>query len=89
VAIEVGICPVGLPAGENAVVLLWHCEQSPVGGWALSATLYVVAVEYGRVWKPVYDVFATTVFGAIGYCPMPIQTKFLSWQALHPVLIPA
>jgi len=42
----------GLSTAVNAVVLPWHCEQSPVLGCAASATLYVPAVALGLVWNP-------------------------------------
>jgi hypothetical protein len=50
------------------LVLLWHWMQSPVVACAASATLKVLAVVPGRIWKPVYCVLALplSVVGAIG-----------------------
>ncbi len=33
---------------------MWHCEQSPVAGCALSTRLVADAALPGRVWKPMY-----------------------------------
>jgi len=35
----VGMWPFGLMSPLKKFVPLWHCEQSPVAGWAASATL--------------------------------------------------
>lgn len=42
----------GLSTLVKAVVELWHSEQSPLLGWAASATLKLLEVALGRVWKP-------------------------------------
>jgi hypothetical protein len=47
------------------LVLPWHCPQSPVAGCAASATLKVLAVMPGRVWKPMYCVLELPV-SAVG-----------------------
>ena len=57
---------VGLSIAVKAVVLLWHCEQSPVAGCAESATAKVLALDFGRVWKPLYCAPLTSVEGEIG-----------------------
>ena len=56
----------GLSTALNAVVLLWHREQSPEFGCAASATAKVLAVALGRVWKPLYCAPLTSVEGEIG-----------------------
>ena len=56
----------GLSTPVKTVVLPWHCEQSPAAGWAGLATLLAVATARGRVWKPVYWPFFTSVVGAMG-----------------------
>jgi hypothetical protein len=63
---EVGMCPVGFACALKKFVPLWQLEQSPVLGWAASATLKVPAAARGRVWKPVYCAPDTSVVGAIG-----------------------
>jgi hypothetical protein len=50
---EVGMWLDGLSCAVKKVVPLWHCEQSPLAGWAASAMAKVLAVAFGRVWKPV------------------------------------
>ena len=63
---EYGMWLVGLSIAVKAVVLLWHCEQSPVAGCAESATAKVLALDFGRVWKPLYCAPLTSVEGEIG-----------------------
>ena len=70
------------------MVPVWHCEQSPVLGCAASAMLKVLAVAFGRLWKPVYCAPAVMVVGAMGYAAIPIQTKLVSWQAEQPPVMP-
>jgi hypothetical protein len=36
---DVGMWFAGLSCALKKFVPLWHCEQSPVAGWAASATL--------------------------------------------------
>jgi hypothetical protein len=62
----VGMWPLGFVCPVKNVVPLWHWEQSPVVGWAESATLNVEAVAIGRVWNPVYCAPVVSVVGAIG-----------------------
>jgi hypothetical protein len=63
---EVGMWLAGLSCALKKLVPLWHCEQSPVLGWAASATLKVPAAARGRVWKPVYCAPLVFTVGAIG-----------------------
>jgi hypothetical protein len=56
----------GLSCAEKKLVPLWHCEQSPVAGWVVSATLKLPAAVRGRVWKPVYCAPVVLMVGAIG-----------------------
>ena len=79
--VAVGIWLAGLIVPEKKLVPVWHCEQSPVLGCAASATLKVLAADLGRLWKPVYCAPLFITVGAIGYALIPIQTKFVSWQA--------
>ena len=48
-----GMWLVGMAGPPKATVLPWHCAQSPVAGWALSANEKPAATVWGRVWKPV------------------------------------
>ncbi len=48
----VGMWLAGLSMALKAVVLLWHCEQSPEFGCAASAMANVPPAALGRVWKP-------------------------------------
>jgi hypothetical protein len=65
-AAAVGMWLAGLSCAEKKVVPLWQFEQSPVVGWAASATLNVPAAVRGRVWKPVYCAPVVSVVGEIG-----------------------
>jgi hypothetical protein len=77
---DVGMWLAGLSCAVKKFVPLWHCEQSPLLGWALSATLKVPAAARGLVWKPVYCAPFVSTAGAIGYALIPIHTKLESWQ---------
>ena len=88
-AAEVGMWLAGLSWAVKKLVLLWHCEQSPLAGWAASATLKLPAAARGRVWKPVYCPPPVSTVGAIGYALMPIHTGPLeSWQPEQPLVTP-
>jgi hypothetical protein len=65
-AVDVGMWLAGLSTPVNTVVLVWQAEQSPVVGCAGSAMAYVLAVAFGRVWKPVYWPLAVSTVGEIG-----------------------
>jgi hypothetical protein len=52
-AAAVGMWLAGLSVAVKKLVPLWQAEQSPLVGWAASATLKVPALVRGRVWKPV------------------------------------
>ena len=56
----------GLTVPVKKVVPVWQTAQSPVIGWAASATLKVLAAATGRVWKPVYCAPVVSVVGEIG-----------------------
>jgi hypothetical protein len=58
---------------------------------AASATLNVLAVVPGRVWKPMYCVLElpVSVVGEIGYLLTLIHTSPLSWQLEQPLVMPA
>ena len=71
---DVGMWFAGLSCAVKKFVPLWHCEQSPLLGWAASAMLKEPPALRGRVWNPVYCAPATSVVGAIGYCVIPIHT---------------
>ena len=64
--LEVGMWLAGLAWPTKKAVPLWQSAQSPVVGWAASATAKVLAVVLGRVWKPVYCALAVSTVGAIG-----------------------
>jgi len=64
--LEVGMWLAGLSWPVKKFVLPWHCEQSPVAGWAASATVKGPAAAAGRAWNPVYWAPAVSTDGEIG-----------------------
>ena len=64
--LDVGMWLAGLAWPVKKVVPLWQSAQSPVAGWAASATAKVLAEVFGRVWKPVYCAPAVSTAGEIG-----------------------
>ena len=64
--LDVGMWLAGLAWPTKKAVPLWQSAQSPVVGCAASAIAKVLAVVFGRVWKPVYCAPAVSTVGAIG-----------------------
>ena len=60
---------------------MWHCEHSPLAGWAASATLNWPAVACGRVWNPRMPF--------IGYWFIPSHTELVSWHDVQAPVAPA
>jgi hypothetical protein len=48
----------------------------------------VLPAVTGRLWKPVYCAPVVFTDGAIGYWFILIQTMPVSWQLLHPDVMP-
>ena len=81
-AVAIGVEPQTMRSEIVGGTGLVKVEHSPFG-WEASATKKVPLLVCGRVWKPVNGALVV-----IGYLPIPIHTKLVSWQDAQLLLTP-